>query len=152
MPPLDEDMTEPDRPVTRRDLREELDYLFARNLEVFATKEDLRGVPTKDDLKGFVTKDDLKGIPTKDDPKGFATKDDVSEGLKGLRDELRSHFDAVAESFTSQFGILHDALRANTIGLDKRVKATESGYGSRLLRLETRVTAVELGHPRKKGQ
>lgn len=143
MPPLDEDMTEPDRPVTRRDLREELDCLFVRNLEVFATK---------DDLKGFATKDDLKGVPTKDDPKGFATKDDLSEGLKGLRDELRSHFDAVAESFTSQFGILHDALRSNTTGLDKRVKAIESGHSSRLLRLETRVTAVELGHPRKKGQ
>lgn len=130
MPLLTDEMTEPDRPVTRRALREELEYFFARNLEVFATKDDLKGFATKEDLKAYATKDDLRA---------------------GVR-ELRGHFDAVAESFTSQFGILHDGVRANTENLDKRVRAIESGHGGRLLRLETRVTAVELGHPRKKGQ
>jgi len=93
MPLLTDDMTEPNRPVTRRELREELQTV-------------------------------LKTLATND---------------------------AAAESCTSQFDMLHDALRAHTTGLDKRVKAVESGHGGRLLRLETRVTAVELGHPRKKG-
>ncbi|OFV90905.1 MAG: hypothetical protein A3G76_13365 [Acidobacteria bacterium RIFCSPLOWO2_12_FULL_65_11] len=128
MPLPTDEMTEPNRSVTRRELREELEYFFARNLEVFATK------------------DDLKAFPTKNDPKGFATKDD----LKGVRDELRDHFDAVAESFKDQFDRLFDWVHATTNSLAKRVETIEDGHGNRLLGLETRVTAIELGHAPKK--
>jgi hypothetical protein len=117
MPPLLEDMTDPDRPVTRRELREELEALFAR-------------LATKDDLKAFATKDDLKA---------FATKVD----LHAMRDELRTHFDVVAEDFKKQFGMLYDWAQANVDSLAKRVESIEDGHGARLLGLETRVTRLE---------
>ncbi len=97
-------MTEPDRPVTRRELRDELIWLVStletklaskRDLRTFATKKGLKAFATKEDLKAFATKEDLKAFATKEDLKAFATKEDLKAGLK----ELRSHFDAVAESF-----------------------------------------------------
>ena len=99
MPPPADDMANLDRPVTRRELREELQ----EKLQVLATKEDLRK----------------------------------------LRDELRTHFDVVAESFKSQFGALHDWVEANTNSLATRVEQLENGHGSRLLSLEGRVTHLE---------
>lgn len=108
MPPLLEDMTDPDRPVTRRELREELEALFAM-------------LATKDDLQAFATKDDLKA----------------------MRDELRTHFDVVAEDFKKQFGMLYDWAHANVDSLAKRVEIIEDGHGGRLLAMETRVTRLE---------
>lgn len=125
-----EDMTDLDQPVTRRELREELEAAFARNLEVFSTKDDLKGFPTKDDPKGFAMKDHLKE---------FATKDDLFR----VRDELRTHFTLFAESFKSDFAKLYDWAEANAAGLAARVEDIETGHSRRLLALETRVTRIE---------
>jgi hypothetical protein len=142
MPPLLEDMTDPDRPVTRRELREELEALFAR----LPTKDDLRAFATKDDLRAFVTKDDLQAFATKDDLKPFARKDDLSATRAEMNmrfSELRTHFDVVAEDFKKQFGMLYDWVHANVDNLAQRTESIENGHGGQLLRLETRVTRLE---------
>ena len=118
MPPLLEDMTDADRPVTRRELREELEALFAR-------------LATKDDLKPFARKDDLS-----------ATRAEMNMRFS----ELRGHFDVVAEDFKKQFGMLYDWAHANVNSLAQRVESIEDGHGGRLLGLETRVTRLE--HPK----
>src|SRR5712664_1293528 len=92
MPPPADDMANLDRPVTRRELREEVQ----EKLQVLATKEELQVLATKEDLRK-------------------------------LRDELRTHFDVVAESFKSQFGALHDWVEANTNSLATRVEQLENG-------------------------
>jgi hypothetical protein len=131
MPPFTDDMNDLDRPVTRRELREEL--------QVFATKEDLKAFATKEDLKAFATKEELKAFATKEDLDRFATKEDLNKHVT----ELRTHFDVVAESFKSQFGSLHDWVEANTNSLATRVETLEAGHGARLLSLEGRVTRIE---------
>ena len=159
-------MTDADRPVTRRELREELEYLFARSFEVFATKEDLKAFARKEDLKAFATKEDLKAFATKEDLKASATKADLKafatkadlkafatkadlkafptrEEMNKRFDDLRVHFNVVAEDFKSQFGDLHDWVKANTNSLATRVETIETGHGARLLSLENRATALE---------
>lgn len=122
MPAPADDMTDLDQPVTRRELRQELEAV-------------LKNLATKDDLKVFATKDNLKA---------FATKDD----LKAMSEDLRRHFNTVAESFKADFNLLHDWVEANTSSLAERVGQLETGHGSRLFALETRVTALEV--PRSK--
>ena len=110
-------MTDLDRPVTRRELREELEVTrreLRKELEV--TRHELR-----EELQACATKEDLKA---------------------GLR-ELRTHFDVVAESFKSDFNSLYDWTVANTNILTKRVRHIEVGHGSRLQSLETRVTQLK---------
>lgn len=116
-------MTDPDRPVTRRELREELEAV-------------LRTLATKDDLKAFATKEDLKAYPTRDE-------------MNARFDELRTHFNVVAESFKSEFRNLHDWVEANTNSLAARVEKIETGHGARLLALETRMTRCE-ARPRRR--
>jgi hypothetical protein len=124
MPPiLDDIMTDPDRPVTRRELREELEAV-------------LRTLATKDDLKAFATKEDLKAYPTRDE-------------MNARFDELRTHFNVVAGSFKSEFRNLHDWVEANTNSLAARVEKIETGHGARLLALETRMTRCE-ARPRRR--
>jgi hypothetical protein len=146
MPILIDDMTEPDRPVTRRELRQELEWL-------------LRHVVTKDDAKAFVTRKDAKAFATKQDLKAYATKDDLAafgdqlradfqKALAATRDELRTHFSVTTEAFKDEFRKLYDWSLANFGGLSKRVEAIETGHESRLFSLETRVTSVE--HRRKR--
>jgi len=113
-------MNDLDRPVTRRELREELHAL--------ATKEDLKAFPTKEDLNAYATKKDFKTL---------------REEMNGRFDELRTHFDVVGESFRSQFSSLHDWVEANTNSLATRVETLETGHGGRLLSLEGRVTRIE---------
>ena len=96
-------MTDPDRSMTRRELREELETVL----------------------------------------KTLATKEDLKAGLRELRDELRTHFNVVAEHFRSEFGSLHDWVEANTTSLATRVEQLENGHGARLLSLEGRVTHLE---------
>ena len=104
MASVPDDPTDSDRPVTHRELREEL--------KAFATKEDL---------------------------KAFATLED----LKAVRDELRTHFNVVAEKFKEECHILFDGLNATTGSLGTRVETIETVHGARLLSLETRVTQLE---------
>jgi hypothetical protein len=142
MPILIDDMTEPDRPVTRRELRQELEWL-------------LRHVVTKEDAKAFVTKEDAKAFATKEDLKAYATKDDLAAlrnelraDLAATRDELRTHFSITTEAFKDEFSKLYDWSLANFGGLSNRVDAIETGHGSRLFSVETRVTSLE--HRRKR--
>ena len=120
------DMTDPERPVTRRELREELEAV-------------LKTVATKDDLKIFATKEDLKAYATREDLKTFATKED----LMAMRDELRTHFNVVAEDFRYQVNNLYDWSIGNASGLKARIEAVETDHGKRLLSLETRMTRAE---------
>jgi hypothetical protein len=128
-------MTNLHQPVTRSELREEL--------KAFATKEDLKAFATREDLKAFATKEDLKAFATKEDLKAFATRDD----LLAMRDELRTHFNVVAESFKSDLANLYDWTQTSVDSLGVRVGAIETGHGGRLLSLETRVTSLELKQP-----
>ena len=117
MPPLSNDMNDLDRPVTRRELREELEAI-------------LKNLATKEDLQAFATKEDLKAYPTR-------------EEMNARFDELRTHFHVVAEAFRSDFNNLYDWTVANTNILTKRVRHVETRHGARLLSLEGRVTHLE---------
>ena len=148
MPLLSDQMTDPDRPVTRLELRAELEDI----LKTLATKEDLKAFATKEDLKAFATKEDLKAFATKEDLKAFATKEDLKQeltayatkdDLNGLRDELRTQFKVVTESVKERWDNLYDWSHANTDGLDRRLVDLEGGYGRRLLNVESRVTLLE---------
>src|SRR3989442_5913053 len=77
MPLLLDEMTEPDRPVTRRELRDELIWLVSTLETKLASKRDLKRSATKEDLKQFATKEDLKRFATKEDLERFATKEDL---------------------------------------------------------------------------
>jgi hypothetical protein len=52
-----------------------------RRMDLFATKEDIKGFATKEDIKGFATKEDLKNFATKDDLAKFATKEYIDAKL-----------------------------------------------------------------------
>lgn len=99
MPLLTDEMADPDRPVTRRELRAELEDI----LRTLATKED----------------------------------------LKALRDELRTEFKVITETFKEHLGNLYDWTHANTDGLDRRLGDLDRGYGRRLLSVEMRVAMLE---------
>ena len=107
-------MAESDRPVTARELREQLS-----------------AYPTREELKAALEQ--------------CATKED----LKAMRDELRAHFDAARESFRDEFRWLHEWVESNHKSLAHRVDALEQGHGGRLMALETRVTALEIGRSRR---
>lgn len=88
----------------------------------------------REDLQAFVTKDELR-----EELKALATKEEMNKCF----DELRSHFDVVAESFRSDFNNLYDWTVANTEILTKRVRHIEVGHGSRLQSLETGVMQLK---------
>jgi hypothetical protein len=138
MPPP-EDMTELDRPMTRRDFRAELDAV----LKTLATKEDLKAFATKEDLKAFATKEDLKAFATKEDLEalraetsaGFADmRAFVEFALMAVRDDMRRYVDVMMEGFRTEFRSLYDWTAATTTTLSSRID-----------RLETRVTNLEDG-------
>jgi hypothetical protein len=104
-----------------------------------ATRDDLRAFATKEDLRAFATKEELRALATKDELRVFATKEDLRE----MRDELRTHFDVVAESFRAEFRTLHDWVEANVHGLATRIDTVEASHGGRLDALDGRVTRLE---------
>jgi len=61
------------------------------------------------------------------------------------RDELRTHFDVVAESLRADFRNMFDWMKANMASVTSRVDALETGHGSRLTALEGRVPKLETG-------
>ena len=63
--------------------------------------------------------------------------------MKSLRDELRTHFNIVAESLRADIQNMFDWMKANINGVTSRVDALETGHGARLTGLETRVTKLE---------
>jgi hypothetical protein len=108
MAPGSDDMPDLDRPVTRRELREELAAMAAQLRTEFATKEEMAT--------------------------GFAEmREYVDFSWKSVRDELRGHFDLTAESFRSEFRHLYDWTLATTTSLATRVEALEKRHlsGSR---------------------
>jgi hypothetical protein len=117
-----DEMAESDRPVTVGELREQLDEALAE-------------YPTRRELKST--------IEAALEP--YATRED----LTAVRDELRTHFDSVAEGFRDEFKNLHDWAKANVNGLERRVDVLETAHGGRLLALETRVTALESSRIRR---
>jgi len=145
-------MADLDRPVTRGELREELQVirhelqLTRRDLqeELQLTRRELQGElqGTRRELQEELQETRRELVTRREfqeELQLLATKED----LRNLRDELRTHFDIVAESFKSQFGTLHDWVQANTNGLATRVEQLENGHGARLLSLEGRVTHLE---------
>lgn len=87
-------MTKDDNaPVTRKDLKKELQTFKAELRDEFATKEDLKRFATKEDLKRFATKEDLQ---------------DLRVGLKKeILQEIKHYFDLTVEN------IRHDLLGTN---------------------------------------
>ena len=68
----------------------------------------------------------------------------VDFSVKSSRDELRTHFNAIAESLRGDTQNMFDWMKANINGVTSRVDALETGHGTRLTLLETRVTKLEV--------
>jgi hypothetical protein len=157
MAPDSNDMPDLDRPVTRRELRAELQELRSDFRAEFATKADLRSelaamrselrteLATKTELHAM--KADLQaateGLRTEMST-GFAEmRAYVDFSVKSVRDELRTHFDVVAESLRADIANMIDWLKANINGMTTRVDGIETGHGARLTDLEMRTTRLE---------
>lgn len=111
--------TDMSTPVTRGELREELDQRLAplatkAELERFATKADLERFATKADLERYATKADLKA-----ELERFATKDDLQiwggallERMTGLEQrlglELARHVKAMQETLSKQVSVIDE--------------------------------------------
>jgi hypothetical protein len=116
--------TDMSTPVTRGELRQEL--------EKFATKADLKKFATKD-LKKFATKADLEKFATKADLEKFATKVDleiwvgalaerITESERKLSAELAGHAKALVEWMAGTISGIDDKYRS----LPDRVKCLEA--------------------------
>ena len=66
--------------------------------------------------------------------------------LIALREELRTHFNVVAEQFKAEFKNLFDWTEATTSTIGTPLDGVENDHGSRLTSLETRVTRIEQRH------
>jgi hypothetical protein len=75
----------------------------------------------------------------------LASKAALDAAMKSLRDELRTHFDVVAESLRDDIRNMFDWMKANISGVTTRFDALETGHGTRLMVMETRVTKLEAG-------
>jgi hypothetical protein len=84
MSPDSSDMSDLDRPVTRRELRAELQEF---RVELHTELSELRGE--------------------------LASKAALDATMKSLRDELRTHFDIVAESLRDDIRNMFDWMKAN---------------------------------------
>ena len=136
MAPDSDDMPDLDQPVTRRELRAELHEFRAELRAEFATKAELQSV--KADLQ---TGTEQLG---REMSAGFAEmRNYVDFSVKSVRDELRTHFDIVAESIRADIHNMIDWMKANINGVTSRVEALETGHGARLTAPETRVTKLE---------
>ena len=109
-PDSDDDMSDLDRPVTRRELRQELRELRSEFRAEFATKTELHAM--KVDLQA-----DTEKLRTEMSA-GFADmRTYVDFSAKSVRDELRTHFDIVAESLRDDIRSMFDWMKANINGL-----------------------------------
>jgi len=64
-------------------------------------------------------------------------------------EDLRRHFDVVAESFNAQFGQLFDWTQTTTSTLGARVDRLEENHETRVGSLELRVTRLERRRKRR---
>jgi len=76
----------------------------------------------------------------------LASQAALDAAMKSFRDEIRTHFNIVAESLRADIQNMFDWMKANINGVTTRVDALETGHGARLTVLETRVTKLEAGH------
>ncbi|HSR97051.1 MAG TPA: hypothetical protein VLM79_08385 [Kofleriaceae bacterium] len=112
-------------PVTRGELREELDRAFEQRLAPLATKAELAQLATKAELAQFATKADLAQFATKADLERLVTKDDLEKRLEPLvtkeffetrleamesklSAELAKHVKAIEETFQKQVSTFDD--------------------------------------------
>ena len=77
--------------MTIAQLKRHMDRRFDRLERTKADRKDLRGFATKPDLRRFATKRELKQ----------------------MRDELRRHFDVIAEAMFARIDAALDGIRAN---------------------------------------
>jgi hypothetical protein len=70
-------------------------------------------------------------------------RDEVRAYVDARYQELRRHFDVVAESFRAEFKNLFDWTEATTSSTGARVDEIDSEHGARLSSLELRVTRLE---------
>jgi hypothetical protein len=104
-------MADLDRPVTRRELRAELQELRTDLGTEFATKEDLR--TQLQSLRNEMAT-------------GFAEmRGSVDFSVKSQRGELRTHFEVVAESLRGDLRNMFDWMKANMAGVTTRLDALE---------------------------
>ena len=73
----------------------------------------------------------------------LASQAALDAAMKSLRDELRTHFNIVAESLRGDIHNMFDWMKANINGVTTRVDALETGHGTRFAGLETPVTKLE---------
>jgi len=68
----------------------------------------------------------------------------VDFSTNALRDELRTHFDVIAESLRADFRNMFDWMKANMTSVTSRVGVLETDHGGRLTTLEGRVARLEI--------
>jgi hypothetical protein len=126
MPRELQDIVDPDKPVTRRELAAELQSFGAElraelqvefRAELHAGLRDLRA----EFRSQFATKAELEAFTV----------------------DIRTHFDIIAEHLRGDFANVIDWLKANLDGINRRIDALETGHGGRLGALEGRVTKLE---------
>ena len=95
--------------MTIAQLKRHMDRRFDRLERTKADRKDLRGFATKRDFRRFATKRDLRRFATKRDLRRFATKHELEQ----MRDELRRHFEVIAEAMFARIDAALDGIRAN---------------------------------------
>jgi hypothetical protein len=139
MAPDSDDMPDLDRPVTRRELRAELQEFRAGLHAELATKTELRTelATIETALRGeLASKAALEAAK-------IELRDHIDATMKSFRDEIRTHFHMVAESLRDDIRNMFDWMKTNINGGTRRVDALETDHGTRLTTLETRVTKLE---------
>ena len=135
-------------PVTRGELREELDRAFEERLAPFATKADLEPFATKADLEPLVTKDyleeRLKNTASKEDLNtwggalfeklkdgiaalGKELRNGLKEDFKGMKDELKAELKeeltaALSAEFAQHVRSMEDTFRKQVSTFDDKYK------------------------------
>ena len=103
-------------------------FATKKDLERFATKEDLEGFATKKDLERFATKEDLKVFATKKDLERFATKEVLIENTNDLLELIQLTSKELKNDIASlRVEILHEikGLREDITVLTKYKDITE---------------------------
>ncbi len=134
--------TDMSTPVTRGELREELEQLEIRIDRRFEQVEQkLEGCATKADLEGCATKADLERYATKADLERYATKLDLEAWGLALMDrmqaEIARHFGAFQEWMSAQFAAL-DEKYTDLPGRVGRLETTVYGPEGPRVRTEPR--------------
>lgn len=125
------------------DVREQLKNLDDRLARV---EQFLPSVATKDDLKAFATKDDLQRFVSREEFRAtvatLATREEMTTLFAQHSEQIRSHFDVVAESLRDEIRMTQDGHIAST----SRLETLERKHD----RLDRRVTVLEAGGAKRK--